>query len=154
MRIGYNGVALMRNTKREQMGAVHVRVRLTNATDTEMAERGLLEPDKVRSCEVDALVDTGASRSVIPPDVARQIGLTIRRQSVATLADGRRLPVGVTSAITFEIEGRETLEDAYVVGDQVLIGQTVLESTDLLVDCTNCKVIPNPAHPEGPTFRI
>jgi len=34
----------------------------------------------------------------------------------------------------------------------VLIGQTVLESTDLLVDCVSRKVIP--AHPEGPLFRF
>ena len=144
----------MRDTKREQMGEVHVKVRLSNATDTELSEQGVLKADQVRSCDVDALVDTGASRSVIPETVAEQLGLRIRRQATATLADGSRVPVGVSGAIRFEIEGRETLEDAYVLGDQVLIGQTVLESTDLLVDCTNRKVIPNPAHPEGPTFRI
>lgn len=54
----------------------------------------------------------------------------------------------------FEILGRETCEDAYVVGDEVLIGQTTLETTDLRVDCKNQKVIPNPAHPDGPVFRI
>ena len=144
----------MRDTKREQMGAVHVRVRLTNATDIGMVERGLLESNQVRSCEVDALVDTGASKSVIPPNVAQRLGLTTWRGSMAVLADGRRLPVGISGPISFEIEGRQTVEDAYVLGDEVLIGQTVLESTDLLVDCTRQKVIPNPAHPEGPMLRI
>jgi hypothetical protein len=50
--------------------------------------------------------------------------------------------------------GRRTFEDAYVMGRDVLIGQTVLETTDLLVDCANRKVIPNPAHPEGPVVRL
>jgi hypothetical protein len=40
------------------------------------------------------------------------------------------------------------------MGDAVVIGQTVLESTDLLVDCVHRKVIPNPAHPEGPALRV
>ena len=136
------------------MGEVNVKVRLSNAIDREMAAQGLLESDKVRSCEVDAIVDTGATRSVIPPLLVERLGLRILRQTSGMLADGRRVPVGVCGGITFEIQGRETLEDAYVLGDDVLIGQTVLETTDLVVDCTNRKLIPNPAHPDGPTFRI
>lgn len=136
------------------MGEVHVRVRLSNAMDTELAEQGLLEPGSVRTCEVEALVDTGATRSVISSEVAARLGLRISRETRATLADGNQIPIGVCNMVCFEIEGRKTCEDAYILGAQVLIGQTVLESTDLLVDCTNRKVIPNPAHPEGPVFRI
>ena len=55
------------------MGEVHVKVRLSNAVDREMAAQGLLESDKVRSCEVNAIVDTGATRSVIPPQLVRSI---------------------------------------------------------------------------------
>jgi clan AA aspartic protease len=144
----------MRNIKRDNVGEVNVRVRLSNAMEAEMAERGLLDADKVHTCEVDALVDTGATQSVISEEVARQLGLTIRRESMAILADGSRVPIGLSSTVSFEIQGRETRQDAYVLGDQVLIGQTVLESTDLLVDCKNHKIIPNPAHPDGPAFRI
>jgi clan AA aspartic protease len=136
------------------MGEVNVRVRLSNATDIEMSEQGLLESSKVRSCEVEALVDTGATRSVIPQSLVDRLGLRIYRQATGTLADGTRVPCGVCGGIRFEIHGRETLEDAYVMGDSVLIGQTVLQSTDLLVDCSNHRVIPNPKHPEGPVFRL
>ncbi len=80
---------------------------------------GLLEPDKVLTCEVDALVDTGATKSIIPPHVVRQLDLIIARQTMGVLADGSRVPVGVSSTIVFQIEGRETREDAYVLGDQV-----------------------------------
>ena len=136
------------------MGEVHVRVRLTNAVDKGMADRGLLDREKVRSCEVDAVVDTVAMRSVIPRHIADELGLTTARTTTATLADGTRVQVVRTEPVYFEIEGRDVPEDAYIVGDTVLIGQTVLELTDLLVDCTNRKVIPNPAHPEGPMLRI
>lgn len=136
------------------MGEVHVKVRLTNAGDVEMVERGFLDPAKIRSCEVDAIVDTGATRSAIPRHIADTLGLRTRREGTATLADGQRIPVGISSPVFFEIEGREVLENAYIVGDTVLVGQTALELTDLLVDCTNRRVITNPAHPDGPVLRL
>jgi len=42
------------------MGKVQVKVKITNAIDEGLARRGQLEVSKVRSCEVEALVDTGA----------------------------------------------------------------------------------------------
>ena len=89
---------------------------------------------------------------MIPPDIANSLGLGIYRHATGLLANGTRVSCGVCTGIRFEIDGRETLEDAYVMGDSVLIGQTVLVSTDLLVDCVSRKVIP--AHPEGPLFRF
>ena len=139
-------------TKRDKMGEVIVRVRLSNGMDVEMAEAGLLERDKVRTCEVSAVVDTGSTKSIIAVNVAQQLGLTILRQSFAQLADGSHVPVNVSGSIQFEVEGRETLEDAYVLGDEVLIGQTVLESTDLLVDCKNQRLIGK--HPGGRLHRL
>ena len=50
--------------------------------------------------------------------------------------------------------GRDTTEEAFVLGDEVLIGQTVLEKLDLLADCANLRVIPNPAHPDQPVNKI
>jgi hypothetical protein len=41
-----------------------------------------------------------------------------------------------------------------VLGDMVLIGQTVLETLDLLVDCKNQRLIPNPENPEMPVLRV
>ncbi len=136
------------------MGAVYVTVRLSNATDIEDAERGLMDKSEIRSCVVEALVDTGSTQSIIPPDLAKSLGLRIHRQATGILADGKRVSCGVSLGVRYEIEGRDTCQDAYIMGDSVVIGQTVLESTDLLVDCVNRKVIPNPAHPEGPALRL
>jgi hypothetical protein len=36
----------------------------------------------------------------------------------------------------------------------VSFGVTILEKLDLLVDCTHQRLIPNPAHPDQPVFRV
>jgi len=41
-----------------------------------------------------------------------------------------------------------------VLGDEVIIGQTILEVLDLQVDYRNQKLIPNPAHPDQPVVKI
>ena len=126
------------------MGEVHVRVRLINAVDQGLVRRGALAADRVRSCEVDAFVDTGSSRTVLPAEVVERLGLAIRGQLSVGYADGREEPVGITEALTIEIDGRETVDEALVLGDEVLIGQTVLEKLNLLVDCEGQRLIPNP----------
>jgi hypothetical protein len=59
-----------------------------------------------------------------------------------------------TSPVIIESLGRDTLEEALVLGDEVLIGQTVLEKLDLLADCANNRLLPNPAHPDQPVSKI
>lgn len=136
------------------MGEVRVKARLTNAVDEELARRGSLAPEHVRTHEADALVDTGAVRTIVPPQVVARLGLGLRGERVAEYADGRKEAVNVTGPLIVEIEGRDTLEEALVLGDEVLIGQTVLEKLDLLVDCQRHRVIPNPAHPDHPVTKV
>ena len=138
----------------KSMGEVRVQVKLTNAVDEVLVNRGLLNPNQLRIYETQALVDTGAVRTVLPMDIVQQLGLRIRGQQLAKYADGRQEAVGLTEPVIIEVEGRETTEAALVAGDEVLIGQTVLETLDLHVDCKNQRLIPNPAHPDSPVFRI
>lgn len=136
------------------MGEVRIRVKLTNALDRALARRGKIKESEIRVYEADALVDTGAVSSVVPPNVMEQLGLEIDGQRVAEYADGRNEVVNLTEPITFDIIGRRTTEGAMVLGDEVIIGQTILEVLDLQVDCRNQKVIPNPAHPDQPVVKI
>lgn len=138
----------------ESMGAVHVKVKLTNAIDEELVNRGLLNPKLLRVYETEALVDTGAVRTVLPMAIVEQLGLRIRGEQTARYANGTEESVGVTGPVIIEIEGRETIEAALITGDIVLIGQTVLETLDLLVDCKNQQLIPNPANPDHPVLRV
>ena len=52
--------------------------------------------------------------------------------------------IGVNEPIIVECQERETLVEALLVGNEVLIVQVVLEQIDLLVDCKNQRLIPNP----------
>ena len=135
------------------MGEVRVKARLTNAVD-HGARRGALAQDQIRTCEVGALVDRGAVRTIMPPEVAARLGLEVWGHEVAEYADGRRETVGVTGPLVVELADRRTLEEALVLGDEVLIGQTVLEKLDLFVDCQARRLVPNPAHPDRPVTKV
>jgi predicted aspartyl protease len=72
----------------DSMGEVRVKVKLTNAIDEALVSRGLLNPNTLRFCEVEAVVDTGAVRTVLPMAIVQQLGLRIRGQQVAQYANG------------------------------------------------------------------
>jgi clan AA aspartic protease len=136
------------------MGKVRSQIKLTNAIDEELANRGLLLPNNIRVREVEGLVDSGATCLVIPLVLAQELGLRIVNQRIAEYANGSKEMVGVTGPITIECYGRQTSDEALVVGDEVLIGQVILEKLDLLVDCKNQQLIPNPKYPDYPVAII
>src|SRR5580658_5368603 len=148
----------MKSTIRTQtengMGEIRVKVLLTNSLDEALNRRKKLKKSAVRSYEADALVDTGAVRSVIPAHVMQALGVMSRGNRVAEFAAGRTETVAVTEPIIFDVMGRDTLEEALVLGDEVLIGQTVLEKLDLLADCANRRLVPSPAHPDQPVTKV
>jgi len=136
------------------IGEVRVKVKLTNAVDEALVRRGLLTADKIRSYEANALVDTGAVRSFLPREVVQRLGLGTVGRSRATYANDLSEDVDITEVVGIELVGRRTTEEALVLGSEVLIGQTVLESLDLQVDCTNHRVVGNPAHPDQTVIKI
>lgn len=136
------------------MGEVRVKVKLTNGGDEVLVRRGLLTVDKVRVYEADALVDTGAVKSILPVQVVQQLGLAIVGKTRARYANDSGEDVDITEMVGIEINGRRTTEEALVLGSGVLIGQTVLESLDLLVDCVAHRLVPNPEHPDQPVINV
>jgi clan AA aspartic protease len=130
------------------MGEVRVGVKLTNAVD---------EPACQRSgafYETEALVDTGAVRCALSPFVVDRLGLAKVARYMAQYADGRLEEVDLTEGFVLEIMGRRTTEEALVLGDEILIGQTALEKLDLLRDCQRQRLVPNPAHPDQPVSKV
>ncbi len=116
--------------------------------------RGLLSADKVRSYETIALVDTSAIRSVLPAHIVESLGLATLGKARAVYANDSGEDVDVTEFVGIEINDRRTTEEALVLGSEVLVGQTVLESLDLWIDCMTRTVVGNPAHPDQPIIRI
>ena len=76
------------------------------------------------------------------------------REATAEYANGYKEKVDLSEGILFEIDDRVCIDEAFILGDEVLLGQTVLEKMDLLVDCNTNKLIGNPKHPEGPVSKI
>ena len=136
------------------MGEVRVKIKLTNNIDEVMVRQKKLARSKVRTMEIEGVVDTGAVALALPSYVVEKLGLTRLGKQVAQYADGRLAEVDVTEAVIVEILGRRTSEEALVLGDEILIGQTILEKTDLMVDCREQRLFPNPAHPNQPVMKV
>src|SRR5437899_1269548 len=134
------------------MGEVRIKVRLFNNADANAAAEGKLAPHRIRTVEADAMVDTGAVRSCIPASLLAQLGIRPYDRVTVELADGRKSDVGLADGVRFEIMERRSSDDALILGDEVLIGQTLLEKMDLLVDCARQRLVP--AHPEGPINKL
>ena len=134
------------------MGEVRIKVKLSNVADQAAVAAGQLSPDQVRNVEADAMVDTGAVRSCIPAPLLERLGIKPYDRVTVELADGRKNEVGIADGVRFEIMHRRSSDDALILGDEVLIGQTLLEKMDLLVDCTRQRLVP--AHPEGAVNKL
>ena len=136
------------------MGQVHVHVTLTNYREALMARLGQLPADQVHRYETEALVDTGAMQCVIPPAVAERLGLLRLRHTAARYVNDQVEEVEVSEIFTIEIMGRQAHEDAMIIGTHVLLGVTVLERLDLMVDCYRQRLVPHEGTPDQPVFRV
>jgi hypothetical protein len=93
-------------------------------------------------------------RCALLPFVADRLGLARVARYMAQYAAGRLEEVDLTEGFVLEIMGRRTTEEALILGDEILIGQTALEKLDLLPDCQRQRLVPNPAHPDQPVSKV
>ena len=138
------------------MGSVMTKIKLTNPHDRNKVVEGLLAPAAVRSVEIEALADTGATTMVVPQEVAEALGMPFQPSRPVRLAAGRTFDSPWIAGVWIEILGREMTCDAFIVprGVGALIGQIPLEGLDLVVDPRSREVRTNPEHPDGPMFYI
>jgi clan AA aspartic protease len=137
-----------------RMGQVHVQVTLTNYREALLARLGQLDASQVHRYETEALIDTGAVRSAIPAAVADHLGLMRLRRTEAKYANGHVEEVDMTEVFTVAMLGRETDISAMVLGEQILLGVTVLEDLDLMVDCNRNRLLPYQGTWDQPVFRV
>jgi clan AA aspartic protease len=136
------------------MGKVMQKIKITNSADVVLSQGGHLPPDQVRSIEIDALIDTGATTLVLPADVVAKMGFAQLEVRKLRLADGSLIDAPRVTNIRLEICGRDMLTSAYVMpaGSTPLVGQIPLEELDLVVDPRRQELRPNPEHPDGPVL--
>ena len=132
------------------------RVKLTNSTDIQLAERGLIPRESVRTVEIEALADTGAIAMAIPEDVAEKLGAPVVRHATVRVADGRSLAIVYIGPLEIAVLNRGMTGDAIVLprGTTPLLGAVQLEMMDLVVVPSSGEVITNPAHPDGPIVPL
>ena len=128
------------------MGKVIIKIKLTNHGDL-IASRRKLSKAKPRSVEVDALVDTGATRLYLKPSVIRALGLEKVDEVISQTTNGPKMR-SVHEPVQLEVQGRHGNFDVVDIGEDVpnLLGQIPLEYLDFVVDSKNRKLIPNPEH--------
>ena len=88
------------------MGEVRVKATISNALDEALARRGQIPSGEIRSYEADALVDTGAVRSVLPIHVVQLLGLAIVDKARATYANDAAEDIDVTEMVGITLLGR------------------------------------------------
>jgi len=97
--------------------------------------------DKVES--VDALVDTGATNTVLPAALLHRLGVSPYRKSTFELADGRQLELEVGRA-WIRVDGQR--EYTQVVfgpdGTDPILGAITLEEMALAVDPVSQRLVP------------
>ena len=136
------------------MGEIRSDVTLENTLDRGVFDRGHGEEADIRRSTVDGIVDTGAVTLVLPQNVVERLGLGQQGTAFVTYADERRDERPLAGPVTVRIGNRAMITNC-VVGpplSEPLIGQVVLETLDLIADCTNRTLTPR--YPDYPLLKL
>jgi predicted aspartyl protease len=133
---------------REYVGRFSVEFEVTNHEDTVQAKKGSLPPEQVRRARILGVVDTGATRLVLPASIVAALGLPEAGQVTVRYADGRRESKTIVSDVELEFQGRSSVFTAVVEPQRTdaLIGAIVLEELDFVPDCTRQTLLPRDPH--------
>jgi predicted aspartyl protease len=126
------------------VGRFSVRFEVANHIDVSDAQRGLLAPSKVRRATISGVVDSGATKLVLPAKLVKQLGLPNRGKVKVRYADDRTAMRETAGDVHLQLQGREGVYTALVEPRRrrALIGAIVLEDLDFLVDCTHQRLVP------------
>ena len=134
----------MKRSGAKGMGRFSVKVELANNDDVVLAQLGQIKPAKVRRVTVPGVIDTGATRLVLPKRIAQQLGLRETGEVGVRYADGRQATRPLVDGVHLEMLGRFSVFKAMVEPrrTEALVGAIVLEDLDFLVDSTHQRLVP------------
>ena len=118
------------------MGIVQAEITLRNVTDEVKARLGLIKTEEIRTTAVTAVVDTGSMHLVITEDLRQELGLVVKGERIAHVANGQRINCKITETVEVHWKDRETTLPALVIpgAEKVLLGAMPLEGMDLMVN--------------------
>src|SRR5438270_12976720 len=95
-------------------GRFSVDLELANNDDLVLADRGLLPPDQVRRQTIKGIVDSGASKLVLPAALVKQLGLRFRGKIQVRYTDGRTKERREATGVHVKLLGRDDTFSAIV----------------------------------------
>jgi clan AA aspartic protease len=128
------------------MGKTLEKVVIRNFTDIEFAESGHIQPNQIRSVEIEAIVDTGATYLCLPPKIIQELGLRFAKSTPVKTGNGKlELRIFHNAEITIkdrtiEMRVMENKDDSI----PALIGYLVLEEMDWVVNPKTQEIMGNP----------
>jgi predicted aspartyl protease len=136
------------------VGRFSVEFEVANNDDLALMYRGLLPPDQVRRETIQGVVDSGATKLVLPQAVVKRLGLRLGDKIQVRYADGRKVQREGAEGVYVQLLGRHGTFTAVVEPRRktALVGAIVLEDLDLLVDCVAQRVVPR--DPRGAIYEI
>ena len=105
------------------------------------------QKNNLKPCEVQCLVDSGATHLIIPANISVQLELTEHEKREVILADGSVKLVPYVGPVKIKFDNRSCLVGALVMGEQALLGVIPMEDMDLIVHPKLFKLTVNPARP-------
>jgi clan AA aspartic protease len=136
------------------VGRFSVEIEVANYEDLVLVRRGLMPPDQVRREAIQAMVDSGATKLVLPEAVVKRLGLPLGDKIKVRYADGRKVQRREAKGVYLKLLGRDDTFSAIVEPkrETALLGAIVLEDLDLLVDFSTQRVVPRDPH--GAIYEI
>ena len=118
------------------MGTVHADIILKNLYDSEKAREGIIKKEEIRIASITAVVDTGSLNLVITEELRQKLGLAVKDEKIAHIANGQRVSCKVTDAVEVHWKNRSTIVPALVIpgAEKILLGAIPLEGMDLMVN--------------------
>ena len=125
------------------MGMVHTEITLKNSDDGALARRGHIKPEEIRTETVTAVADTGSMYLVITEELCQKLGLGIKEEKTASIANGQRIISYLTEAVEVRWKNRATTVEALVIpgAQKVLFGAIPMEAMDLMVNPVSQEVV-------------
>ncbi len=138
------------------MGEIKVKIELENTADRYWYLEKRIQESDIRKYMMEAVVDTGAVMSVLPQDIAEELGLKVAQTVVVTYANEEKEERPVAGPVTIRIGKRFMNTDCIVVppASEALIGQVILEELDLIPDCQRHTLSPRPESPIYPSLKM
>ncbi len=126
------------------MGRITMEFTIANNQDVVAAEVGALAADQVRRVTLKGVIDTGATRLVLPESAVKALGLAVTGRATVRDADQRTSTRDMVKNVSVELLGRQGVFTAVVEPGRTdaLIGAIVMEDLDFLVDCAGQTIVP------------